>query len=195
MAPPITAERILSLSAPLNSVSVRWLFQQLVGRPFDEIGPETADIAYLIYNTLISDGRTERVEIDPVDGKKDYIYSRQIEATGRPDTLPDRSAQQILAQAASAIDQRAASRDLPNERSMARAVGAFNVLAGKSMSETEGWLFMAILKASRATAGTHHPDDYTDGASYFALAGESAAAEERQTPAQKSDLLPSARKD
>ena len=36
-------------------------------------------------------------------------------------------------------------------------------------------LFMAILKAARATAGGHNPDDYEDGAAYFALAGEAAA--------------------
>ena len=84
-------------------------------------------------------------------------------------TAPD-----ILATAARCIAQRAATRDLPAERSMARAVSAFNALAGASLSERDGWLFMVVLKAARATAGSHNADDYVDGAAYFALAGESA---------------------
>lgn len=87
-------------------------------------------------------------------------------------------APQILAAAAEAIANRAASRDLPAERSMARTVAAFNALARHNLSETDGWLFMAILKAARSTAGTPTEDDYIDGAAYFALAGESAG----QTP-------------
>jgi hypothetical protein len=51
---------------------------------------------------------------------------------------------------------------------------AFNALTGHELSERDGWLFMVMLKAARATAGGHNPDDYEDGAAYFALAGESA---------------------
>lgn len=93
-----------------------------------------------------------------------------------PETInaaPD--APQILAAAAEAIANRAASRDLPAERSMARTVAAFNTLTGHILTETQGWLFMAVLKAARSTAGKTEIDDYIDGASYFALAGESAS--------------------
>ena len=84
-------------------------------------------------------------------------------------------AETILRNAAAAIEQRAAQRDLQDgERSMARTVAAFNALTGGSLSERDGWLFMAVLKAARATAGAHQLDDYTDGAAYFALAGECA---------------------
>lgn len=81
----------------------------------------------------------------------------------------------ILQRAAQHIADRATLRDLPEgERSMHRAVIAFNALTGAALSERDGWLFMAVLKASRATAGAHNEDDYEDGAAYFALAGEAA---------------------
>ena len=91
---------------------------------------------------------------------------------------PQLSAPEILRHAADHIAQRAASRDLPQgERSMARAVASFNALTGHALTERDGWLFMVVLKASRATAGAHNPDDYQDMAAYAALAGECADAE------------------
>jgi hypothetical protein len=90
-----------------------------------------------------------------------------------------RSAPEILEVAAGHILARGNSRDLPQgERSMRRTVDAFNAITGLVLSERDGWLFMAILKAARATAGGHNPDDYEDGAAYFALAGESVEAEQ-----------------
>lgn len=88
------------------------------------------------------------------------------------------SAPELLTKGAAAISDRAASRDLPQgERSMARAVNSFNALTGLDLSEQNGWLFMVILKAARATAGKFNADDFVDGAAYFALAGECAAKE------------------
>ncbi len=88
------------------------------------------------------------------------------------------TAPEILTAAANDIGQRAALRDQPTgERSMARTVAAFNALHGTALTEVQGWHFMALLKLARATAGTHHPDDYQDGAAYTALAGEAAAQE------------------
>lgn len=75
----------------------------------------------------------------------------------------------ILRTAAQTISARAASRDLAAERSMRRAVSAFNTLTGQSLSETQGWLFMAVLKLARATAGKHNNDDLLDAAAYVAL--------------------------
>jgi hypothetical protein len=85
----------------------------------------------------------------------------------------------ILRQAAQTIDDRAAERDLPAERSMARAVGAFNTLTGQSLTTTQGWLFMAVLKLARATAGKHNPDDLLDAAAYVALALENEINDEK----------------
>ena len=85
------------------------------------------------------------------------------------------SASEILRAAAATIDQRGVERDQPGgERSMSRTVAAFNALTGHQLSERDGWLFMVALKAARATATpTGRPDDYLDGAAYFALAAES----------------------
>lgn len=86
---------------------------------------------------------------------------------------PNQTADALLLAAAEAIRQRAALRDLPEgERSMARAIAAYNALTGATLSELDGWLFMCILKLSRATAGEAHIDDYTDLAGYAALAAE-----------------------
>ena len=82
-----------------------------------------------------------------------------------------------LEQSLHAIDDRAAERDTDSERSMATAVEAFNAMYGKDLTETEGWMFMVFLKASRAKQGDFRDDDYIDGASYFALAGEAHCTE------------------
>lgn len=88
------------------------------------------------------------------------------------------SADQILAAAKADIAQRGPLRDQANgERSMGRAIAAFNALHGTALSEVQGWQLQALLKLARATGGKHHADDYQDGAAYVALAGEAAAQE------------------
>lgn len=83
----------------------------------------------------------------------------------------------LLTTAADTIVNRAVERDneAKAERSMGAAVSAFNALYGAHMSETQGWMFMAILKAARARQGRFNIDDFIDGAAYFALAGEAEA--------------------
>lgn len=91
-----------------------------------------------------------------------------------------RTSEKLLRDAADIIAERAKLRDTPEgERSMARAVDAFNGLVGgdKRLTELEGWLFMCCLKMARATAGGFHLDDYADLAGYAALAGECGAGE------------------
>lgn len=89
-------------------------------------------------------------------------------------------APQILETAQQHLIDRAASRDQPGgERSMGRTVAAFNAITGNTITERDGWIFMATLKSVRAcTTPTGRPDDYQDGAAYFALAGECAGAGE-----------------
>ena len=82
------------------------------------------------------------------------------------------SAVKILNDAAECIGDRAAERDTDNERSMLSTVNAFNAMYGTELTETQGWMFMVFLKVSRAKQGDFREDDYTDGSSYFALAGE-----------------------
>lgn len=81
-------------------------------------------------------------------------------------------ADDILQKAAETISQRAIERDQRMERSMDRAVRAFNAITGKQLSEIEGWTFMACLKLSRAFGGSFAIDDWIDAAAYCALGGE-----------------------
>ncbi|CAM0102984.1 phosphofructokinase [Vibrio phage 159E36-2a] len=85
---------------------------------------------------------------------------------------PTYSAVSMLNEAAECIGDRAAERDTDSERSMLATVNAFNAMYGTELTETQGWMFQVFLKASRAKNGDFREDDYIDGASYFALAGE-----------------------
>jgi hypothetical protein len=78
----------------------------------------------------------------------------------------------LLREAADLIDQRAAERDVASERSMSRTIAAFNTLTGHTLTETNGWLLLAILKLARATVGKFQSDDLKDCAAYVALALE-----------------------
>ncbi len=75
------------------------------------------------------------------------------------------------------MKDRAATYDKPaGERSMAATVAAFQAVTGVAVTEEQGWLFMVLLKAVRSQSGNFKVDNYEDGAAYFALAAESAAA-------------------
>ena len=87
------------------------------------------------------------------------------------------NAHDILQAAAGHMRDRAATYDKPEgERSMGATVAAFRAVSGVTMTETQGWLFMALLKAVRSQQGAYRADSFEDGAAYFALAGESAYA-------------------
>lgn len=86
------------------------------------------------------------------------------------------TAHDILAAAQSHMKDRAATYDKPEgERSMGATVEAFKAVTGHRLTEEQGWLFMALLKAVRSLQGAYRADSYEDGAAYFALAGEAAA--------------------
>lgn len=81
----------------------------------------------------------------------------------------------ILETCVETLGKRAAIRDVERERSMEKTVQMFNALTGANIAITDGWLFMVCLKMVRSRQGAFHLDDYVDGASYFALAGECAS--------------------
>jgi hypothetical protein len=92
-------------------------------------------------------------------------------------TAPD-----ILKKAAALIEQRGVERDKPQgERTMDTTVAAFWALHGESilrtgtMTETQGWEFMELLKMARSAGGCYKADDYEDKVAYAALAAEAAA--------------------
>jgi len=91
------------------------------------------------------------------------------------------TAHDILKAAAAHMQDRAATYDKPEgERSMGATVEAFKAVTGHQLTEEQGWLFMALLKAVRSQQGSLRMDSYEDGAAYFALAGESAARDRRR---------------
>lgn len=93
-----------------------------------------------------------------------------------PVRLDSVQAAEFLKSAMSEMQDRQTTYDKPEgERSMPTTVAMFNTLTGLGMSETQGWTFMAILKLVRAEYNGYRKDDYVDGASYVALAGESAS--------------------
>lgn len=192
-------ERILEIVRYLPAVELKTVYGRLTHQIFNEINRDNEETVFEIHQTLVNSGWKHACEAMP-DGSANHVYHRiianekpsdegifslpydanksaDVEASETINATPD--APQILAAAAEAIANRAASRDLPAERSMARTVAAFNTLTGHSLTETQGWLFMAVLKAARSTAGKTEIDDYIDGASYFALAGESASGSKK----------------
>lgn len=92
----------------------------------------------------------------------------EVESWRTPD------APELLGRAAHHMHDRAATYDAPSgERSMNKTVAAFNAITGHSLKESEGWLFMAILKSVRAfTREQYHPDSFEDWIAYAALCAE-----------------------
>jgi len=80
--------------------------------------------------------------------------------------------QDMLETAVKTLISRGESRDNGQERSMGKTIKLFNELTGADLTETEGWLFMVLLKLSRASTGFDY-DNFMDAAAYLALAQES----------------------
>ena len=90
------------------------------------------------------------------------------------------NAHEILSAAQGHMQDRAATYDKPEgERSMGATVAAFKAVTGHCLTEEQGWLFMALLKAVRSQQGAYRADSYEDGAAYFALAGEAASVQRK----------------
>lgn len=105
------------------------------------------------------------------------------------------TAAEILAAAAGHMQDRASTYDKPEgERSMGRAVAAFNAVTGRDLTEAEGWLLLQQLKNVRLfTRPGFHRDSAEDAVAYAALAGEAKSAEAidhaLQVAGQAADLL------
>jgi hypothetical protein len=86
---------------------------------------------------------------------------------------------ELLEKAASHMRDRAATYDSPaGERSMGRAVQAFNAITGRDLAESEGWLLIQLLKDVRdRQRAAPHPDSLEDCIAYAALKAESRLSE------------------
>lgn len=97
-------------------------------------------------------------------------------------------APEILTRSAEIMAERAKQYDSPEgERSMGKAVAAFNAITGQSLSEANGWLLMALLKMVRDNTTTEpHEDSINDLVAYGALYGEARLATVHEQGASES---------
>lgn len=93
----------------------------------------------------------------------------------------------LLQKALGHMMDRASTYDQPQgERSMGRTVAAFNAITGRELTESEGWLLLALLKQVRLFARPgYHADSAEDAIAYLSLLGEARAREGTKTIAQK----------
>jgi len=91
---------------------------------------------------------------------------------------PEGSAGWLLRKANNLMAERGKQYDKPEgERSMGKAVDAFNIITGHSLSEAEGWLLMQILKDVRQWQRPgYHADSAEDCIAYAALKAEAKGA-------------------
>lgn len=89
------------------------------------------------------------------------------------------SAPDLLNKAAAIMEERGKQYDKPDgERSMGRAVAAFNCITGRDLTEAEGWLLLQVLKDVRLWQRPgYHQDSAEDCIAYAALKAEAKQAE------------------
>lgn len=89
------------------------------------------------------------------------------------------NAPELLNKAASIMEERGRQYDKPDgERSMGKAVTAFNAITGQNLSEAEGWLLLQVLKDVRLWQRPgYHADSAEDCVAYSALKAEAKQRE------------------
>jgi hypothetical protein len=92
-------------------------------------------------------------------------------------TSPPKSAPEFLNKASALLKERGKQYDQAGgERSMAKTVSAFNIITGRDLTESEGWLLQQLLKDVRQWQHPgFHRDSAEDCVSYAALKAESLA--------------------
>ena len=88
-----------------------------------------------------------------------------------------KTATEFLANAEDLMHERGKQYDSEDgERSMDKAVGAFNCITGKRLTESEGWLLLQLLKDVRQWQRKgYHADSAEDCIAYAALKAEALA--------------------
>lgn len=134
------------------------------------------DICGFVHDSL---ARAEKCEMAHAnEAVTDIIEEVRSADTFEQKPLPTPQAAELLGRAARHLHDRASTYDKPEgERSMGRTVAAFNAITGRDLTESEGWLFMAVLKAVRGqTASVPHGDICEDLVAYSALYAEARGA-------------------
>lgn len=84
--------------------------------------------------------------------------------------------------------ERGKQYDKPSgERSMAATVSAFNCITGSMLEESDGWMFLGLLKLVRQSQNPekYHHDSALDFVAYASLYAEAASEQCGQVEAQK----------
>lgn len=87
-----------------------------------------------------------------------------------------KTAPELLTESAALLAERGKQYDSPGgERSMGKAVAAFNAITSRDLTEAEGWLLMECVKNVRnfSVWGSGHRDSVIDAIAYAALMAES----------------------
>jgi hypothetical protein len=89
--------------------------------------------------------------------------------------LTTKDAPAFLSEAIKVMQQRGKQYDSnEQERSMGKTVEAFNIITGKQLTESEGWLLLQLLKDVRQwSKPEYHEDSALDCIAYSALKAES----------------------
>jgi hypothetical protein len=164
---PISGERLpVSMTVPFKAFMYRsgdegpWCYNPWTGESRHD-----SDIESDPLGLLISDGES------PIHAALASVMSvKSVRVV--PET--PHSAPRLLDQAAKHMRDRAATYDKPEgERSMGKTVEAFNAITGRDLTESEGWLMMALLKMVRSQQRKEpHADSCEDLIAYTALFGE-----------------------
>jgi hypothetical protein len=133
--------------------------------------PQEGAARYKFLNHCVQNPFTSAEEDEAWAEREAHINT--IARNGEPAIEYTRTAEQFLSQAADLLIERGKQYDKPcGERSMGSTVKAFNAITNKALSESEGWLFMSILKRVRQFQGPYHKDSAEDAVSYSALEAE-----------------------
>ena len=122
-----------------------------------------------------------RRKIDQMHAEMDCVAAiesaEQHLSSDEPTSLRT-TAQGLLSKARDHLLDRAATYDKPEgERSMGRAVEAFNAITGRDLKESEGWLLLQVLKDVRdRQTRKPHADSLEDCIAYAALKAEARLA-------------------
>jgi hypothetical protein len=122
------------------------------------------------------------VEVWPVGDSEPHVAEAAAVDWSRPlrwrflalEPIGTTTASSLLNKAAELMAERGRQYDKPDgERSMGRAVAAFNSITGRDLSEAEGWLLLQVLKDVRQWQRPgYHADSAEDCIAYAALKAE-----------------------
>lgn len=153
--------------------------------PWDHIG----DLIHFLNNTPnspnVKDGTMDsQLNYGPIlngspNDIRQAIADTVAHLSPKPVVHRTNTAPALLAKAASIMEERGKQYDKPEgERSMGRAVEAFNAITGKKLSESEGWLLLQVLKDVRLWQRPgYHADSAEDCIAYSALKAEAKSKE------------------